>query len=303
MPFERNAAIGLAVATLAPMRSIAPTVVSLPELTQHVTLRALLVVAIGLWLARSVHAQPAEAPAEGASSPVGSAPAPALAPGRDPAFAARVEHMDAWLATLAGSGARVRAIGVLYFAVGGVSAAVGLWLGSDDASEGREERVVALAILESLAAIELTKSVYQLAFADRRESLRYERWRALPAVDALTLARFEGELQAEAAIDRQYRIESGFGNIGLAAGGVALLAITPFTHAGRDAAATYVIGGINVVLGVWGAIANLAGESTGERAWRSYREGKLPEQAAATRFGVFPMLARRSAGVVLAGML
>jgi hypothetical protein len=252
------------------------------------------------------HAQAIEA-APSTETPLPAQPtAPALLPSSavpDPALAMRVEHMNEWLATLSRLDRRSqRTAAAFTLAAGAVGAAVGVWFASDrEPSHDSVDRGAAIALVELAAAIELTSGVYQLTWAQSRGELRYARWRALPSVDALTLAHFEGELEAEAAIGRQYRLEAAVGGVGLALGGAGLLALTPF-FGGVVSILAYALGGAQVAVGVWRAITQFTGESGAERALRLYREGRSPEHMTA-EITVVPWLARGAVGLRIASRL
>lgn len=222
-------------------------------------------------------------------------------PAPDPALAERVKRMDQWLAELNRQGAASHtSAGLLGLLFGGIEIGAGAFVVFEkDASNGMARGAVG-SLFFGFGAASLAGAVHSFAYARTSDELRYERWRSLTSVDAVTLAHFEGELAAEAAIGRQRRLANGAGFIGLAAGGALVLGITPISRMHGDAAnVAYVIGAFDVVVGVWFAITNLTGESPNEAVYRQYQEGKSPEHAA-MKFAITPALARDGAGLKLA---
>src|SRR5262249_49809670 len=118
------------------------------------------------------------------------------------------------------------------------------------------------------------RDVVGLTTTDQERLARWRKERAVAPPDAIALARYEGELSAEAAIARQIRTLNGVAFIGTASAGAGVLALAiteQFTGSARTTA--WFWGGALVVTGVWQAIANLAGQSRSERVWNAYRTG------------------------------
>jgi hypothetical protein len=228
--------------------------------------------------------------------------APPLAPAPDRTLAPRVEHMNEWLAELSRQGAHSHIGGGLFgLLLGGVSIAGGMFVAFERDASNDLARGVSGGILIGVGTIYVTSAIYSFTAPPTTDELRYARWHALRSVDDPTLARFEGELAAEAAVGRQLRLRSGVESIGLAAGGAVLLTVTPLSRMHGDAAGVaYVVGAFDVAVGTLTAILSLAGESPNETAYRLYQEGKSPEHAS-NKLAVTPVLARTGAGIGIAG--
>lgn len=220
------------------------------------------------------------------------------APEPDAALSARAKLMEQWLAELSrmGAASNTRA-GLFGLLVAGAGFGAGTMVALDRDAPNSVERGLVAGLFFGAGAASLAGAIHSFAYARTSDEQRYARWRLLPYVDAVTLARFEGELAAEAAVGRQRRLAAGAGYIGLAAGGALVLGITPLSRMHGDAAnVAYIVGAVDVVIGVWFAITNLAGESPNEAVYRQYQEGKSPERAA-MRFAITPVLARDAAGM------
>jgi uncharacterized membrane protein len=179
---------------------------------------------------------------------------------------------------------------------GSAWAALGAWVliahsDADEDPSSIEVGTVALATGGSL----LIAGVYGLAAPPTADRRRLERWNALRAqglIDAEELARFEGELAAEAEVARRSRVVSGVSHIGAATGGAAVIALAA---AGQVADGSrwfaYVMGGSMVAVGVGQAIVKLCGSSATEDAWRRYQSSTsagAPLGGASVSFGASP---------------
>jgi hypothetical protein len=214
---------------------------------------------------------------------------------------ARAKRMDAALESLSHKGRSIRmSAGAWSLLAGGLEIAGGVVTAFPPSSIQRHLQLGLIPpVLLALGSASVVAGIYALS-ATTTDEERYARWRALNAVDERTLARFEGELAAEAQLCRRLRIAQGVASIGVAVGGAAILAITPFTKLRSDAAEiAYLLGGTYVLLGVWQAITQLAGESANEVAYHRYQTGVDTDAAKALR--LYPVLATSGAGASLAG--
>jgi hypothetical protein len=135
---------------------------------------------------------------------------------------------------------------------------------------------------------------------DRLE--RFSRERKAGALDALRLAHYEGELQADADISRKRRIGQGIGGIGTASAGGVLIALGATSKLeGVGRALTYVEGGLFVVVGTLSAIAQLTGESPNEREWRLYQKDQSTDRAPSVRIAIAPVVTRDGAAFGVVG--
>ena len=107
------------------------------------------------------------------------------------------------------------------------------------------------------------------------------------------LARYEGELRAEAAIARQIRLLNGVAFIGTAAAGAGVLVLAATSQFEGDArTSAWFWGGGLLAMSVWQAIVNLARESRSERVWHAYAAGAANPGAAIARVTITPAVAR-----------
>jgi hypothetical protein len=235
----------------------------------------------------------------GALPPTGDSQRPQLA-----TSSARVQHMERWLTALDSSARGARTSRAVWgFIETGVIAAGATVMLVGEPNTGNElnwQRVTLTGILLGIAAGTLTDAIVNLAKTTTDED-RLARWRALPRVDDVALARFEGELAAEAAWSRSGRIEGGVFSIGLALAGGAMIALTPTAELRQQEATLSYVMGTTLLAGMTlQAIMSLAGESTSERAYRLYESGASPEQAA-HRVQAAPVLAAHGGGLAISG--
>jgi hypothetical protein len=130
---------------------------------------------------------------------------------------------------------------------------------------------------------------------------RFERDRRAGALSELELARFEAQLELEAANARAQRRWGGVGNIGVAAAGAGLMvlgATSRLRGPARDV--MYYEGGGLFAFGTGFAIYDFARESKTEREWRDYRSATAV-QASQLRLELAPNLAPHLAGLSLIG--
>jgi hypothetical protein len=189
---------------------------------------------------------------------------------------------------------------------GGAVLAYGAWVAVDGGGLPQNAQRTALsATMLTLGGLLFASGVRDVAGLTTTDQERLSRWhkeRALAGPDAITLARYEGELRAEAAIARQIRTLDGVAFIGTASAGAGVLALAitaQFTGSARTAA--WFWGGALFVTGVWQAIASLAGESRSERVWNAYRTGARDPGAAIAHITLTPAVARGAFALRLSG--
>jgi len=237
--------------------------------------RTLLAFNVTLALALQARAQtdPGPAPEAVVVTVPEAAPSASKPPGRD----ARVDRLEEALEDQRAASASSATWGVLsnLFA-GGMSVGLGTWVlvAHADANEDDSSVVVGVVAL-TIGGVLLASAVHGW-FARSTDELRLERWRTVRAkglIDDRALARFEGELAAEAEFARWTRTLTGVSYIGMAAGGAAVigLAATDQVPHGSSGLA-YLEGGLLVAVGIWQSIANLTGTSRTEDIVRRYRD-------------------------------
>lgn len=245
-----------------------------------------------------------------ASTPPASPPASPLSAPADPK---RVYRMHAWLKYMSHAGLVSRVLdgvgnGVLtsIYAVTGV-AVLGA---SADTSRQRTARNTVAAGLLGVSAGYLYAALTNMS--PTTDELRFDRWKlAAGNIDALTLARFESELETEARLATWFQLRSAGTMIGLGTAGALLLAFTPASDfEGGDRTFSYVMSGVMFAGGAFAAIFTLLSEPLNVRAYRLYSEGKDPDEddkPARARekdrkqFNVDPMVSAREAGLILTG--
>jgi hypothetical protein len=257
--------------------------------------------------AGSLHAQTAvtgqevQTPALAPAQPAALAPSSPLmgAPNAEVSSERRA-RLGAWLANLSQIESIGRITGGIWdLVLGGTEIGLGVAVAFPSASSSRgPERAALSALFIGLGAGTFAGALVTLARPEV-DAERYARWQTLGAVDAVTLARFEGELAAVAESAHQRRISGSIASFGLALGGAAVLGLTPFTRF-KDGAAelAYSLGAAYVVIGAVEGIAALVFESPRERAYRLYRSGQGPE-AAHNGVRVAPFFAALGGGVAL----
>jgi uncharacterized membrane protein len=194
----------------------------------------------------------------------------------------------------------VNTVSVAFFGLIGVAA-----LARDDiedTSSARISRNIAGATFLGISAGYVYGAITDFAWKSTAEE-RLASWRQFGGnIDARTLARFEGELAAEAALARKAQLYSLGSSIGLAATGGLLLALVPATDlSGGDRTFSYVVGGGLFVIGAAGILVSLLTEPHQVRAYRLYREGKEPAPYDVAQLRVAPVLGARDAGLMLSG--
>jgi hypothetical protein len=196
-------------------------------------------------------------------------------PGLDP----RAYRLEVALEDLRDASASSATWGVLSnFLAGAASIGLGTWVLVGHADSDEDASSVAAGSL----AIAMGGAWLALAvrgwFARSTDQLRLERWRALRArglIDDRALARFEGELAAEAEVARWIRTGTGVAYIGVAAAGAGMIGLAAADQVpSASSGLAYFEGGLLVALGLWQSIANLAGSSYTEDIVRRYRESE-----------------------------
>jgi hypothetical protein len=225
----------------------------------------------------------------------------AVAPGHDAervALAERAKRLGAWLEELAVSSSNETA-GVFRIVGGSAVVAEASYMAFHrDPGSDRWERGALSSALLAFGVLDIVGGIYCLAGPDP-DKARIARWRTLGNVDAITLARFEGELAAEAAFARTLRLMGAVNGFGMAAGGALTLGLTPLSKLhGNATTFAYIASTIFIVLGLWDGIGGLVGETPSERAYRRYTQGESVERSA-MRVHVTPMLATAGAGIAL----
>jgi hypothetical protein len=212
----------------------------------------------------------------------------------------RSARMGAWLANLSQIESIGRITGGIWdLVLGGAEIGIGVAVAFPSAASSRgPERAALSALFIGLGAGMFAGAIVTLA-RPQIDAERYARWQTLRTLDALTLARFEGELAAGAASAHQRRIYGSMASFGLALGGAAVLSLTPLTRL-KDGAAelAYALGAAYAVVGVVEGILSLVFESPRERAYRLYRLGQGPE-AAHNTVRVAPFYAALGGGLAL----
>lgn len=258
--------------------------------------------AIGSLDARALaQAQASEETASGSPAPGDAVNLQAAAPGRDAeqvVLAQRAKRLGAWLEELAVASSNGTA-GVLRIVSGSAVVTEGSYMAFHrDQGSDRWERGALSSALLAFGVLDIVGGIYYLAGPDPDKE-RIARWRALGQVDAITLARFEGELAAEAAVAHTLRLMGAVNGFGLAAGGAVTLGLTPISKLhGNAATFAYIASAVFMVVGLWDGIGGLVGEAPSERAYRRYTQGDSVERSA-IRLHVTPMLAATGAGVAV----
>jgi hypothetical protein len=203
----------------------------------------------------------------------------------------RVQRLELALQELSEAGATDATWGAIANVVfGSAWAALGAWvlIAHNDADEDPSSIEVGTVTLATGGSL-LAAGLYGLGVPPTTDRRRLERWNTLRGqgtLDAIELARFEGELAAEADAARRSRVVSGVSHIGAATGGAAVIALAA---AGQVAEGSrwfaYVMGGSMVAVGVGQALADLCGSSATEDIWQRYRSSL---RNASVSFGASP---------------
>ncbi|MES1174820.1 MAG: hypothetical protein ABUL62_10885 [Myxococcales bacterium] len=130
---------------------------------------------------------------------------------------------------------------------------------------------------------------------------RFDQQRSAGTLTEIELARFEGQLELEAANARSKRRWSAVSSIGGAAAGAGLMvlgATSRLRGPARDV--MYYEGGGLFAVETALAIYELSRESTGEREWRQYLANEAP-RASALRLRLAPVLAPHVAALSVIG--
>ncbi len=220
-------------------------------------------------------------------------------------LARRTRLMEGWLVALEDkTRSTAMSSGVLVTAAGAIEVGLGSYLVLSQDDSGRSSSRAAWGTLFlTVGALGLATGIYSIAIVPRAAT-RLSRWaerRAAGPMDELTLARFEGELAAEARFACQQRVANGVGGIGIATGGAALAAFTAVSGV-EDGARNfgYVMGGVFAAAGTAMALATLLSESAAERAWRLYRAGIADYEEEPDDLAWAPLLGPDLAGLALA---
>jgi hypothetical protein len=223
-----------------------------------------------------------------------------------PATDAQIERMQLALAALSDSGASAKTWSAAISLIsGGALLGYGTWVAIDGDSMPQNGNRTALgATMLMLGGLVFASGVRSVIGFDTTDGERFERWqreRALRVPDQLAIARYEGELRAEAAIARQIRIMNGAAFIGTAAAGLGIFALAITAQFQGDArTAAWFWGAALLGTGTWQAISNLTSESKSERVWNAYHGGVEDPGVAIARVRVTPAVERRGLGLRVA---
>jgi len=240
------------------------------------------VVSLALPARAQIHSELATAACLSADQDSTASPTPLHA--REP----RVDRLEEALEELGSAGAAsVTWTAISNLVVGGLLVGFGAWVLVDHADAGADDSSVVAGVLAgAMGGALLASSVHAVVGRRTTDQLRVERWRTLRAkglLDDRALARFEGELAAEAEFARWSRTATGVLYIGVGAAGagvIALAAADQVPHGSRGLA--YLEGGLLIALGLWQSIANLAGTSHTEDVVRRYLDGETSPQVSLT---------------------
>ena len=223
-----------------------------------------------------------------------------------PASHAQIERMQLSLEALSQAGdSAITWSAAISLISGSALLGYGTWVAVDGDSLPQSGHRTALSatmlMLGGLVFASGMRSAFGITTTDQERFARWQRERALGVPDQLAIARYEGELRAEAAIARQIRIMNGVAFIGTGAAGLGVLAFAiagEFQHHARTAA--WFWGGALLSTGTWQAIQNLTGESKSERVWNAYHGGVDNPGSALARLQVIPALEKRRLGLRVA---
>lgn len=223
-----------------------------------------------------------------------------------PATDAQIERMQLSLEALSQAGdSAITWSAAISLISGSALLGYGTWVAIDGDSLPQNGHRTALSatmlMLGGLVFASGMRSAIGITTTDQERFARWQRERALGMPDQLTIARYEGELRAEAAIARQIRIMNGVAFIGTGAAGLGVLALAvtaQFQHDARTAA--WFWGAALLGTGTWQAIQNLTGESKSERVWNAYHGGVQNPGAALASMKFTPALEKRGLGVRVA---
>lgn len=223
-----------------------------------------------------------------------------------PASNAQIERMQLALSALSDSGDAAKtwsaAISVIS---GGALLGYGTWIAVDGDSLPQNGHRTALSatmlMLGGLVFASGLRTTIGITTTDQERFARWQRERALAVPDQLAIARYEGELRAEAAIARQIRMLNGVAFIGTAAAGLGVFALAITAQFQGDArTAAWFWGTALLGTGTWQGISNLTSESKSERVWNAYHGGVEDPGKALASIRVSPAIERRGLGLRVA---
>ena len=218
----------------------------------------------------------------------------------------RADRMAASLTRLADANRWSAGDTVLSLSAGAALMGFGTYFAfSREAQEGNgTSRGFAVALSVLAGSSLFARGVYALGGVSTESEarlVRFNRERAQGTLTEVELARFEGQLELEAANARSKRRWSAVSSIGGAAAGAGLMvlgATSRLRGPARDV--MYYEGGGLFAVETALAIYELSRESTGEREWRSYRSNEVP-RSSALRLQLAPVLAPHVAALSLIG--
>src|SRR5262249_50089972 len=146
------------------------------------------------------------------------------------------------------------------------------FVGKDDPHEGWVRVLGATTAIVLVGAPSLVFGIRGLFESTAPDEVRLARFRAQRTagpLDAISLARYEGELSADADRSRRLRVLGGWYAVGVAVGGATLIGYGAASPVFDDARVlAYAEGGALLAFGTILAISELGGESATEREWR-----------------------------------
>jgi hypothetical protein len=223
-----------------------------------------------------------------------------------PATGAQTARMQNALAALSHSGdSAIAWSAAISLISGGALIGYGTWVGLNADTLGETGHRTALSatmlMLGGLVFASGMRGVIGMTTTDQERFERWQRERALAVPDQLAIARYEGELRAEAAIARQIRMMNGVAFIGTAAAGLGVFALAVTAQLQGDArTAGWFWGAALLGTGTWQAIQNLTSESKSERVWNAYHGGVEDPGKAIARIKIMPAVERRGLGLRVA---
>jgi len=190
--------------------------------------------------------------------------------------------------------------GTIYTLLGGALVGLGAGFALEDKAktDGSLARGVAVVGSVALGSYYLADGIHLIASGPTPEVLRWRRFQAAQqanAVDEVMLARFEGELSAEAEAAANRRRARGWVGVGLAAGGAGLVTLAATSHLKDEARHfSYAEGSVWLIAGTLESIWAFASTSSAEKNWNAYRDGMVPP-AQSARFSIAPVVGPSSA--------
>lgn len=190
--------------------------------------------------------------------------------------------------------------------VGGLSTAYGVSVALDHEALGRTaDRAALSGVALSAGAVMIARGVYNLLSPDNTDADRLERFKLESSrgpLDAEALARFEGELAAEAQLAHVQRIGGGVSAFALAAAGGTLIAFGATSKLeGSAESAAFIAGGTFLGLGLLQGAAALFIPSPHERVWQNYEGMRMADASSLVRISLAPAVGPKTLAFRLVG--